>query len=436
MMQIALAGVGGYGTRHLRRFEQLEGEGRLRVSALADPSVPALEKAKSIFPGARAYASYDDLLERETVDAALLTVPIPLHEEMALKTLERGIHLLLEKPAVPLVSQLDRLIQADVRGLTAVAFQRVSSPAMKIVRGLLHEGRLGKPRSISAYGVWPRDDRYYQRASWAGTLEWHSQPVLDGPATNAFAHMVNDIFFLGRDSPLEPILPAEVSGELYRARPIPSHDTACLRGRLPNGIEFFAGFSHSSASAARVRLRVTGSKGSVWLEEDGSLHSPDLSLPECEKSDGCLEMIRAFLDFAAGRRSRPDVTLRDVTGYTLATNMMFQSAGSIRPVDSQVLEDEKGMRQYVVPEVGAYLARASEQLCSLKEAGAPWGHPGKLLKKSEFSEATMLANLGMGEATASVLGVRELAPAFDPTPSSPLIEVMSFLQSGSKLPHS
>ena len=168
---------------------------------------------------------------------------------------------ILEKPPVPLIQQLDALIEADTNNRVAVGFQMIASESVQRAKQLIVEGKLGDIQDIRAAACWSRTDSYYNRASWSGKMTLRSEPVFDGPATNALAHLIHNIMFLAspqRDGFDEPI---EVQGELYRARPtIQSYDTACLRGRFESGTVFVAAFTHATEQQFPFVLEVHGSK--------------------------------------------------------------------------------------------------------------------------------------------------------------------------------
>lgn len=59
--------------------------------------------------GVRAFNSVDALLD--AVDAAVVVVPTPAHFDVASRALERGIHLLIEKPIAATLDQANRLVE-------------------------------------------------------------------------------------------------------------------------------------------------------------------------------------------------------------------------------------------------------------------------------------------------------------------------------------
>jgi len=64
--------------------------------------------------GARVYANFDDVLRDGRVEAVDLCVPHPIHASLALKALEAGKHVLVEKPIATNVADAERMVAEAV----------------------------------------------------------------------------------------------------------------------------------------------------------------------------------------------------------------------------------------------------------------------------------------------------------------------------------
>jgi len=390
-LRLGLIGAGGYGRSHVDGFLALQERGLVQITALADPS-PGTLKALGEIPAlgvARRYLDYRDLLAAGNLDAVVVSAPIPLHEEITLAALGRDLPILLEKPPVPLLSQLDRLMQADAHGRVMVAFQNIYSTVVDNLKHELLRGRIGRLQSIATHGLWPRDTGYYDRSFWAGQLTWHGRPVFDGPCTNGMAHFVNLGLYLAGARHDSFATPEQLTGELYRARPgLPTYDTGCLSGHLDNGVRFFAGFSHASDQYARVQLRVTGTDGSVLLTDDcETLRYDDgeVIIGDCGRN----EMRQAFVAFAGGDAARNRTPLHSTSDYLLATNMMLLGSGGIHPIPENYIRPVKsgtGEDIFCVENLGAHFTRAAETQSSLSEILVPWAKRIAPLAANDFSE--------------------------------------------------
>jgi predicted dehydrogenase len=98
------------------------------------------------------YAHYDDMLRSGEVDAVYLALPNLMHYEFAVRTLEAGIHLLLEKPMAANVEQCQAIIDASERSGAKLMvayrlhFEAATLDAIELVRS----GRIGEPRLFSS----------------------------------------------------------------------------------------------------------------------------------------------------------------------------------------------------------------------------------------------------------------------------------------------
>lgn len=151
---IGVIGVGQRGRRHLRSVREA-GAGDVPVVALADTHEPSLTEARAVLaegPGgadaARVYRDWRELLADDAVDAAIVALPNQLHAEVAVAALQRGKHLLLEKPVALSVDDCRRIERAarDSRGSVQVGLELRYSTVARRLGDEIAAGRIGEPR--------------------------------------------------------------------------------------------------------------------------------------------------------------------------------------------------------------------------------------------------------------------------------------------------
>lgn len=122
--------------------------GALTAIATRDPAKAAPFAA--LAPGLRVHHGYDALLEDPDVDAVYIPLPNSMHVPWALKCLEAGKHVLVEKPVGMTLDEIDALIAArDRTGLVAAeAYMILHHPQWARVRELLAENAVGTLRHI------------------------------------------------------------------------------------------------------------------------------------------------------------------------------------------------------------------------------------------------------------------------------------------------
>lgn len=99
----------------------------------------------------RYYADYRAMLENEELDGVIVASPDDLHYEHTLACLERGIHVLVEKPITRSLAQSEEMCRAaDARSLVlmTVANKRYSPPYRK-AKKLIVEGQVNDPALYS-----------------------------------------------------------------------------------------------------------------------------------------------------------------------------------------------------------------------------------------------------------------------------------------------
>lgn len=107
-LRVAVVGAGVMGRYHALNYAMLPG---VELSAVVDPNPAARHAAVASF-GCRAYASLDELLVAERVEAATVASPTSDHYATTRRLLSEGVHVLVEKPVateVGLANELARL---------------------------------------------------------------------------------------------------------------------------------------------------------------------------------------------------------------------------------------------------------------------------------------------------------------------------------------
>lgn len=376
-LRLGLVGAGGYGTRHLEALDTIGGRSNARLVAVADPfpgKLPQLAE-KEI----RGYASMEQMLDGEELDAVIIAAPIPRHFSMTKLALDHGLHVYLEKPPVPLIQQLDELIALDGGERVCVGFQLVHSEPIHHLKQIIAGGKLGKLVSIRGGGSAPRRRSYYTRAAWAGRMTLHGEPVFDGPMTNALAHVLQNIMYLGGTEENSYASPREIRAELYRGAEIESYDSSCVKGFLDSGASFFFAATHASREIIPHTLEIRGTRG--WVRLEGKTISSSLPLDFPARDAGELPLpgnVLNFLRHLQGETGIPRVRLADTRGFTLATNGAWVSSGKIHSIapeyrNAYAVDGDPGVD---VPGIVSLIHRGIETGMLFSEAGAPWAVPG------------------------------------------------------------
>lgn len=140
------AGLIGYGYWGPNLLRNLRASGRFAVEAVADREPERLELAKRTALGARGYADALELIGRSDIAAVVIATPVATHYALARRAIERGKHVLLEKPMCRTVGECEELIAlAAERGLVLMVDHTfLFTGAVQKLRELSSAGALGK----------------------------------------------------------------------------------------------------------------------------------------------------------------------------------------------------------------------------------------------------------------------------------------------------
>lgn len=125
---------------------------RGRLAALATSSREKAAPFEALAPGLTVHEDYQALLADPGVDAVYIPLPNHLHVEWAVKALEAGKHVLVEKPLAMEAGGFDPVIAArDASGkLAAEAYMIVHHPQWQKAKALYEEGAIGRLVRVAA----------------------------------------------------------------------------------------------------------------------------------------------------------------------------------------------------------------------------------------------------------------------------------------------
>jgi UDP-N-acetylglucosamine 3-dehydrogenase len=92
-LKIGIAGAGGQGRKHLLNCLRMK---NTKVVAVADTSKSILSKISKL--GIQTYVDYRKMIEKNELDAVIISLPNYLHKDCCFLSSERGCDILVEKP--------------------------------------------------------------------------------------------------------------------------------------------------------------------------------------------------------------------------------------------------------------------------------------------------------------------------------------------------
>lgn len=360
-VRVVLAGARGHGRWHLENLRGLAASGLVELVGVCDVApVEGVDVPQSSdLPG---------LIASTGAEITVLVTPIHTHADLAEAALHAGSHLLLEKPPAPSLAEHLR-IAAAVRetGLACqVGFQSLASEAVPFLRKLIAGGQLGKVHGIGAAGAWPRPDEYFRRAPWAGRRVLDGVAVTDGALTNPFAHAVATALAVAEAEQLGGL--AEVDVELYRANPIESDDTACLRVRLPGGAVITVAVTLCAPERHEPYLVVHGELGRATLTYTRDEVTVEVGGERVTTTHTRTDLLTNLVDHV--RTGAQLLVPLARTGAFTEVLEAVRLAPDPTPIAAEHQESRDTGR--VLPGIVALTEQSAARLALYSELGAPW----------------------------------------------------------------
>jgi len=274
-VRFGVVGLGGMGQNHIKHIENTD---ETTLTAVCDVDRPTVKEVAGRFNVA-GYADYRRLLNSGKVDAVLIATPHYFHPPVAVYAMNRGIHVLSEKPVAVSVKAADKMVAAARKSgcVFSVMFQYRSLPIAQAARRIVDQGRLGELRRTMLVSLWLRTRAYYESATWRATWRGEGGGVL----LNQSPHHLDLFTWLGG-------MPRTVRGRIAtNLHDIEVEEEASALLEYANGA---TGYVYSSVNACpeRYRIELCGDRGRLLIEDDR------LAFYEHEQG------IKEFIDTAPG----------------------------------------------------------------------------------------------------------------------------------------
>jgi len=172
-VRVAVIGGGLWGTYHLQAARELEGQGQVELVAVAARTEETVSKQSQAF-NIKGYTDYKGMLDVEELDAVTIATPDHLHREMTLYALERGVHVLVEKPMDLTTAGCRAMVEAarERNLLLQVDLHKRYDPYNIDVMRKVRAGQIGEPYYAYAY----MEDKISVPSEWLASWAAHSSP--------------------------------------------------------------------------------------------------------------------------------------------------------------------------------------------------------------------------------------------------------------------
>ena len=278
MLKVCILGAGLMGNTHSICYDSMS-EQDVKVTAVADI---AYDKAAAVAGkfNARAYSSADELLDKEEADIIDICLPTFMHREYIIKSLNKGCHVLCEKPLALSVEEgreiMEIALKTDRKVMVAHCIR--FWPEYELLKEYIENKTLGRFLS----GVFTRiSPRRKPGTSWE---DWIVKEELSGSAViDLHIHDVDFIrYILGEPDEYQTMLyynhdnPEHVFTNYRFGRVVVSTEAG---GDYPNGgFQFSMGY-RAVFEKGTVIYGCNNSKTVKIYMENGEVIEPDIKYP-------------------------------------------------------------------------------------------------------------------------------------------------------------
>ena len=143
------------------------------------------------------YNSHIDLVSSHPeIDVVCICTPNGSHSDISIDVLNNDKHIVIEKPIGLSKAKCESVIFKALqkhKQVFAVMQNRYSPPSIWL-KEIIDTKKLGKIFMVQVNCYWNRDDRYYKKGGWKGTLEQDG-----GTLFTQFSHFIDIMYWLFGD---------------------------------------------------------------------------------------------------------------------------------------------------------------------------------------------------------------------------------------------
>ncbi len=287
-VRLGIIGLGNIGQQHIQHIQTAVTGCEITAICSREPKeISGLDKV-------RHFSDYRQLMDSGLVDAVLIATPTLAHFEQASYALNKGLHLLVEKPIGLSCQEGEQLLKQHQQKQTvfALMLNQRTDPLFIAMKEQVDSGRIGAiQRTHWTMTNWFRPEVYFQVSDWRATWKGEGGGLL----VNQCIHNL-DIFqwICG--------LPVSVQGfcSFGKYHDIEVEDEATAYLRYSNGASGL--FVGSTGEAPGInRFDIVGDRGTLSFDGD--------HLKLMTNSEATGEFSRATRDMFG----MPAVTVQDIT---------------------------------------------------------------------------------------------------------------------------
>ena len=261
-VRVGIIGLGNQGTHYMAG---LFNPGKIPngvITALCDNNPAKIEamKERTVGQDVAYFDNYVDMLDSGLCDMVMVVVPHYFHPEMVMACLERGIHVICDKPAGVYTKQVKEMNECAKKSgaLFAMMFNQRTNCVYRKMREIVQAGGIGELQRVTwIITDWYRTQQYYDSGSWRATWEGEGGGVL----INQCPHQIDLVQWVVGE------MPVAINGfcQYGKWHDIEVEDEVTAFFRYKNGA---TGVSITTTGEApgTNRFEISGTKGKLLVE--------------------------------------------------------------------------------------------------------------------------------------------------------------------------
>lgn len=179
-VRIGIIGIGNMGSSHLQRLNKGDVP-EMVAAAVCDINTDRLEWAEKNYPDIPRFDDAEKMMDSGLVDAILVAVPHYDHPRLSIMGMNKGLHVMCEKPAGVYTKQVKEMneVSKHCNVKFGMMFNQRTNCLYRKLREIVQSGTYGEIRRTSwIINSWYRSQNYYDSGAWRATWSGEGGGVL------------------------------------------------------------------------------------------------------------------------------------------------------------------------------------------------------------------------------------------------------------------
>ncbi|MCH7396964.1 Gfo/Idh/MocA family oxidoreductase [Belliella sp. DSM 107340] len=257
-IKILIAGCGNMGSSHAKSYHQMKEFEICGLVSRGDSKVTLNKELGNAYP---LFENFEHALHETNPDAVCISTYPDTHESMAIKALEKGCHIFIEKPLADTVIGSERIVEAAKKANKKVVVGYILRHHPSWERFILESQKLGKPLVM-------RMNLNQQSHGYMWDVHKNLMQSLS-PIVDCGVHYIDVMCQMTRS---KPVAVSAIGARLTEEIPIDNYNYGQLQIRFEDGSVgwYEAGWGPMVSDNAFFIKDVFGPKGSISIVADNA----------------------------------------------------------------------------------------------------------------------------------------------------------------------